>query len=69
MIEDDKLPHMHNVTFLEVQVVFIYFEECKLKFFQSLLRDYSSIVFLCSFPTSGVKSNQTSSRTVPLTCT
>ena len=63
MIEDDKLPLMHNVTLREVQSIFcdhiiiVIFEEHELRSLQSLLRDYSSIISRYGFPTSGVKSS------------
>ncbi|KAK1896051.1 U3 small nucleolar RNA-associated protein 10 [Dissostichus eleginoides] len=63
MSEDDKLPHMHNVTLREAQTIFfdnirtVIFDEHELRSLQSLLRDYSSIVSRYGFPTSGVKSS------------
>lgn len=58
MNEDDKLPHMNNVNLHEAQTVFfdhirtIIFEEHELKSFQSLIKDYSSIISRYGFPTS-----------------
>lgn len=63
MTEDDKLPHMHNVTLREAQTMFfnhirkIIIEEHELRSLQSLLQDYSSIISRYGFPTSGVKSS------------
>ena len=50
MSEDDKLPQMQNITYREVQTMFIdhtrkvIFEEHELRSLQSLLRDYGSII-------------------------
>lgn len=63
MSEDEKLPHLHNVTLREAQTIFfdhirtVIFEEHELRSLQSLLRDYSSIISRFGFPTSGVKSS------------
>ena len=63
MSEDDKLPHMHNVTLREAQTMFfnhirrVIFEEHELRSLQSILRDYSSLISQYGFPTSGVKSS------------
>jgi len=63
MSEDDKLPHVHNVTLREAQTMFfnhirkVIFEEHELRSLQSLLRDYNSLISQYGFPTSGVKSS------------
>ena len=63
MSEDDKLPHMQNITLRKAQTIFfdhirkVIFEEHKLRSLQSLLRDYSSIIAQYGFPVSGVKSS------------
>ena len=60
MSEDDKLPHMHNLTLREAQTMFfnhirtVIFEEHELRSLQSILRDYSLII---SRYASGVKSS------------
>ena len=62
MCEDDKLPHMHNVTLREAQTIFfdhvrtVVFAEHELRSLQSLLRDYGSIISRYGFPTSGKSS-------------
>lgn len=63
MCEDDKLPHMHNVTLREAQSIFfdhvrtVVFVEHELRSLQSLLLDYGSIISRYGFPTSGVNSS------------
>ncbi len=60
MSEDEKLPHMHNVTLREAQTIFfdhIRTVEHELRSLQSLLRDYASIISQYGFPTSGIKSS------------
>ena len=63
MSENDKLPQMQNITYREVQTMFLYhtrkviFEEHELRSLQSLLRDYCSIISQFGFPTSGIRSS------------
>ncbi len=63
MSEDDKLPHMQNVTLREARTILfdhirrVIFQEYELRSLQSLLQDYTSIISRYGFPTSGVKSS------------